>query len=303
MKAIFVGTPQVAADYLKILAKELEITLVITQSPKESGRGLKVRRSPVALTAEALKIELLEVSDINDSEVARKLSRSLAEIGIVIAFGQLIKPATLDTLKYGFINLHFSLLPEFRGADPVAAAIRTGTAKTGVSVFKIGEGLDSGPVYVSSEIDIDVEENTQSLFEKMFPIGLKAIFEAIKKIEANEAPKEQIGEVSYAPKIYKKDLKIAWEKSSQEIYNLIRSGVSGRSAWTWLDSKMLKITAARLSNAEDFGQMGEVRIKDKVYVQTGLGVIEILQIVPEGKPEMTAVEWSRGLKNTKVIFK
>lgn len=303
MKAVFVGTPQVAADYLRVLAKELEITLVITQSPKASGRGLKVKRSPVAMTAEALKIELIEVSDINDSEVARKLSRSLAEIGIVVAFGQLIKPVTLATLKHGFINLHFSLLPKFRGADPVAAAIRTGASKTGVSVFKIGEGLDSGPVYVSSEVDIDVEENTRSLFEKMFPVGLKAVTDAIKKIEANEAPNDQIGEVSYAPKIYKKDLKIAWEKPGQEIDNLIRSGVSGRSAWTWLDSKMLKITAARLSNAEDFGEIGEVRMKDKVHVQTGLGVIEILRIVPEGKPEMTAVEWSRGLKNTKVILK
>ncbi len=303
MKVIFIGTPQIAADYLKSLFTHVEISLVITQKPKAQGRGLKVLETPVSKVAKDLQLELLEVDDINHLEVVEKIKNSGAKLAIVIAFGQIIRQATRESLAEGFINLHFSLLPALRGADPVAAAIRNGLSQTGVSVFKISEGIDDGDIYVSKKIDIDVKETTSSLFEKLKQVGQTALLEALASIKNGVKPTPQQGEVSYAAKTSKADYQIPWDKPQQEIERLIRSGMNSKLAWTLLEEQIIKIGEATITNRPDFGVVGSIKIENGVTVQTGDGVLEILTVIPAGKAIMNASQWARGLKITSLKFR
>lgn len=303
MKVIFIGTPQIAADYLKLLFTNIEISLVITQKPKARGRGLKVSETPVSKVAQDLQLEVLEVDDINHWEVVEKIKNSGAKLAIVIAFGQIISQATRESLAEGFINLHFSLLPALRGADPVAAAIRNGMSQTGVTVFKISEGIDDGDIYVSKKIDIDVKETTSSLFEKLKPLGQTALLEALASIKNGVKPAPQQGEVSYAAKTSKADYQIPWDKSQQEIERLIRSGMNSKLAWTLLEDQIIKISEATVTNRPDFGVVGNIKIENGVIVQTGDGVLEIITVIPAGKSLMSASEWARGLKMTSLNFR
>ncbi len=303
MKVIFIGTPQIAADYLKSLSNHIEISLVITQKPKAQGRGLKVLETPVSKVAKDLQLELLEVDDINHLEVVEKIKNSGAKLAIVIAFGQIIRQATRESLAEGFINLHFSLLPALRGADPVAAAIRNGLSQTGVSVFKISEGIDDGDIYVSKKIDIDSKETTYSLFEKLKPLGQTALLEALASIKNGVKPTPQQGEVSYAAKTSKADYQIPWDKPQQEIERLIRSGMNSKLAWTLLEEQIIKIGEATITNRPDFGVVGSIKIENGVTVQTGDGVLEILTVIPAGKAIMNASQWARGLKITSLKFR
>lgn len=303
MKVIFIGTPQIAADYLKSLFTHVEISLVITQKPKAQGRGLKVLETPVSKVAKDLQLELLEVDDINHLEVVEKIKNSGAKLAIVIAFGQIIRQATRESLAEGFINLHFSLLPALRGADPVAAAIRNGLSQTGVSVFKISEGIDDGDIYVSKKIDIDSKETTYSLFEKLKPLGQTALLEALASIKNGVKPTPQQGEVSYAAKTSKADYQIPWDKPQQEIERLIRSGMNSKLAWTLLEEQIIKIGEATITNRPDFGVVGSIKIENGVTVQTGDGVLEILTVIPAGKAIMNASQWARGLMITSLKFR
>ncbi len=303
MKVIFIGTAQIAADYLKSLFTHVEISLVITQKPKAQGRGLKVLETPVSKVAKDLQLELLEVDDINHLEVVEKIKNSGAKLAIVIAFGQIIRQATRESLAEGFINLHFSLLPALRGADPVAAAIRNGLSQTGVSVFKISEGIDDGDIYVSKKIDIDSKETTYSLFEKLKPLGQTALLEALASIKNGVKPTPQQGEVSYAAKTSKADYQIPWDKPQQEIERLIRSGMNSKLAWTLLEEQIIKIGEATITNRPDFGVVGSIKIENGVTVQTGDGVLEILTVIPAGKAIMNASQWARGLKITSLKFR
>ena len=303
MKVIFIGTAQIAADYLKSLFTHVEISLVITQKPKAQGRGLKVLETPVSKVAKDLQLELLEVDDINHLEVVEKIKNSGAKLAIVIAFGQIIRQATRESLAEGFINLHFSLLPALRGADPVAAAIRNGLSQTGVSVFKISEGIDDGDIYVSKKIDIDSKETTYSLFEKLKPLGQTALLEALASIKNGVKPTPQQGEVSYAAKTSKADYQIPWDKPQPEIERLIRSGINSKLAWTLLEDQIIKIGEATITNRPDFGVVGSIKIENGVTVQTGDGVLEILTVIPAGKAIMNASQWARGLKITSLKFR
>lgn len=303
MKVIFVGSPQIAAAYLEILSQDYEIPLVITQAAKAKGRGLKMASTPVAEMARKLNIKLLEVTDINSTQVIEEINNSGAQLGIVVAFGQLIKKTTRESLVNGFINLHFSLLPELRGADPVTAAISRGLTSTGVSVFELGEELDSGPLYITEKVQIDPEETTQSLFEKLFPVGKAALMSAVEKIKRGEKPLPQSGQVSYAPKTSKADYRINWTLPNFQIERLIRSGSNSKFAWTTTNGLSIKFTKARCVDTSLNCEVGETRIDNQVIVQTGSGALEILEVIPEGKRVMSALEWARGVKVSKVSFK
>lgn len=302
MKAIFIGTPQIAADYLRALIGKIEISLVITQKPKAQGRGLKISQTPVALVSQDLNLEVLEVDDINHISVLEIIENAGAELAIVVAFGQIIRRPTREIFANGCINLHFSLLPELRGADPVAAAIRNGLSQTGVTVFKISEELDAGDIYVSKKIEIDTNETTLSLYKKLIPLGQIALLEALDLIEKGVKPSPQKGEVSYAAKTSKSDFKINWSRPQQEIEQLIRSGMNNKVAWTFLGDQIIKINEAGITDKANFANIGTIKIDDDVQVQTGDGVLKINTVTPAGKSQMSAKDWARGLKIMSLKF-
>lgn len=302
MKAIFIGTPQIAADYLRALIGKIEISLVITQKPKAQGRGLKISQTPVALVAQDINLEVLEIDDINHISVLEIIKNAGAEVAIVVAFGQIIRRPMREIFANGCINLHFSLLPELRGADPVAAAIRNGLSQTGVTVFKISEELDAGDIYVSKKIEIDTNETTLSLYKKLIPLGQIALLEALDLIEKGVKPSPQKGEVSYAAKTSKSDFRINWSRPQQQIEQLIRSGMNNKVAWTLLGDQIIKINEARITDKANFANIGTIKIDDDVQVQTGDGVLKINTVTPAGKSQMSAKDWARGLKIMSLKF-
>lgn len=302
MKAVFVGSPQLAANYLEKLSAQINFSLVITGQPKASGRGLKLTSTPVAQMAQKLKLNLLEVADINSQECLEALNAAAAELAIVIAFGQKINREVRGSLKHGFINLHFSLLPKLRGADPVAAAIKLGLETTGVSVFEIEDELDAGRIYTRKEIAISESETTKSLFKKLMPLGEQAILETLEKIENGDKPTPQQGSPTFAPKTQRTNFQINWSDTQKDIERLVRSGIDNKTAWTMFDRKIIKILEVRCSELADFGRVGELKVEEFASVQTGSGVLELIKLKPEGKNEMLATEWAKGLKSSKVIF-
>lgn len=303
MKIVFIGTPQIAVNYLKYLQNEHEILLVVTQSGKPSGRGLEVTRSAVARYAADQDFELFETDDINSDSTISKISQTGADIGVVVAFGQLIKTKVRELLPHQFINLHFSLLPDLRGADPVAAAIRLKRDKTGVSIFQITDELDAGDIYAQLSIEIKENETTAGLFDELIPLGEIGLREALNKIERNIAPTPQKGTVTHAPKSSKNDYRISWNDNSEDIHSLIRSGFEKKLAWTTCEETNIKISKANISQMLSPEPIGTVIISEGIYVKTGNGVLEIVEMQPEGKRPMLAVEWARGLRETRVTFK
>ena len=302
MKIVFIGTPKVAAHYLDFLAKNFEICLVITQSSKPKGRGLQVQESEVSSYAKSNNLPLVETNDINHDAVVNEIIKSEADLGVVVAFGQMINHHTRGALAKGFVNLHFSLLPELRGADPVAAAIRNGAKKSGVSVFKLIDELDAGPIYSQIDTSISSTDDGNSLFEKLIPLGEAALVESISKIEQEIAPAPQIGNPSFASKSNSRDYKIDWNLDSESIVNLVRSQIGKKMAWTTFNDQILKISNLQMVESNLVGVSGEVIVNDQVLVKTGTGHVEIMEVIPAGKKKMTAAEWSRGLKIDKLIF-
>lgn len=296
MNIIFIGTPQIATHYLEFLKKDNQIRLVITQSAKPSGRGLAINRSSVADFALANGLPLIETNDINSLEVKTAIKQTKAEASVVVAFGQLIAKEVRELVPGGFINLHFSLLPHLRGADPVAASIRQREAIAGVSTFEISDELDAGDIYVQSRIELDQTETTSTLFQKLLPLGEKALVETLNMISQRLRPSPQQGVASYAAKTNRTQYQIDWSLDALTIAALIRSGFEKKLAWTRFNDTIIKIESARVSHIDAFGKIGEVLNQDSILVQTGDGVLELLSVIPEGKNLMSAQQWVRGLR-------
>jgi methionyl-tRNA formyltransferase len=303
LKIVFVGTPEIAAHYLDFLGKIHQVVLVITQSAKPKGRGLNLQASAVSRYATEHNLPLIQTDDINQEQVAAQILNSGAQIGVVVAFGQIIKITTRAALPKGFINLHFSLLPALRGADPVAAAIRMGQTSSGVSVFELNDELDAGPLYSQIEIPIVSEDTGTSLFQKLIPVGEKALDDALAKIESKILPQNQSGTPSYANKSTSADYRINWQSDALSIINLVRSQVESKMAWTTLNDQVVKISSVRLTEMNENAKSGELRLADKVIVKTGTEFLEILELIPAGKKKMSGSDWARGLKIENLIFK
>jgi methionyl-tRNA formyltransferase len=303
LKIVFVGTPEIAAHYLNSLAENHQVVLVITQSAKPKGRGLNLQASAVSKYATRHNLSLIETNNINEEQVVQQIKSSGAQLGVVVAFGQIIKNTTRAALPKGFINLHFSLLPVLRGADPVAAAIRMGQTSSGVSVFELNDELDAGPIYSQIEIPITSEDTGTSLFQKLITVGENALDDALAKIESEILPQNQNGTPSFANKSTTTDYRIDWQKDAESIRNLVRSQVESKMAWTTLNDQVIKISRVRITEMDENANEGEIRLADEVLVKTGTSFLEILELIPAGKKQMSGSDWARGLKIEKPIFK
>ncbi len=263
MKLVYLGTPDMAVPPLRALvAAGHEIVLVVTRADKRRGRGRAVSPSPVKETA--LELGLPVSHDVDDALTA--VRDEGAELGVVVAFGELVKPHVLAVLP--MVNLHFSLLPRWRGAAPVERAILAGDDVTGVCVMALEEGLDTGGVYARREVPIGPATTAQQLRAELVEVGTDLLVETLSAPLGE--PEPQTGEVTHAAKFTSDDFEIDWTRPAEEIHRLIRIG----GAWTTFRGKRLKILAARLVD-------GELRP-------------EVVQ--PEGKAAMDFGAWRNGAR-------
>ena len=293
-KIIFMGTPKFAVQFLEILnTNNFNIVSVYTQPPKKSHRGLKILKSPVHLNAEKMGLTVRTPETLSNNlgeyEYIKKLS---ADLAFVVAYGQIIPKKFLNLTKKGFINLHTSILPHYRGAAPIQRAIMNLETETGISLFKINEKLDEGPVCKTYKVKIDPEDNFAQLTEKLSILALKNIVKDIKCILNDELEfKEQNhSKATYANKILKKETKKDWKNSAKKIIANI-NGLNG--SYFLYEKSRFKILKAKFA---DFNGKPGLVIDDKLTIACGSGSVKVLEIQKEGKKPQSTKEFLLGSK-------
>jgi methionyl-tRNA formyltransferase len=276
-------------------SKAHEILGLLTNPDKPTGRGQKIGANDLALWAEENDFATYKPS--NSAEIESIISELKPDLVITIAYGQLIKKTALTIPSYGWINIHFSALPKWRGAAPVQHAIMQGESQTGVSIFKLDEGMDTGPVYITKLTDIDATETTSELLQRLSLIGAEMTPQVLEMIKAGEeAMPQQLSGVSLAPKINKNDGKIQWQAAASQIHNHFRALKDNPGVWCNLGENRIKIDGLKITDLFNHLEPGQVLIEnEKLIVGTKDMAIELLRITPAGRNSMTAAEFIRGL--------
>lgn len=292
---VFFGTPEVAVEHLEsLVASGIAVELVVTRPDVRRGRGSEVSASPVKIAAQKLGISVShEVSDV--LKIATQKPNLL---GVVVAFGELIPIQVLSHVP--MVNVHFSLLPRWRGAAPVERAILAGDEKTGVCIMRVVEKLDEGEVYVCQEMAISDEDDVNSLRSKLNNVAITLLLNKIKN--GFDHGITQTGETIYAKKIKTADLQIDWSQPSNQILRQVRVG----GAFTFVNGRRIKIMQGKLVTgvSRDFksGQLCEIS-KTSCCVATGDGAVSIAEVQPEGKSAMPVEEWLKGARlNSGFLF-
>ena len=299
MRIIFMGTPDFSVGTLEALVEAgHEVCLVVTQPDKPKGRGKEMQYTPVKEAALKHGIEVYQPRRIREAECVEKLRQYNADIMVVIAFGQIIPKEILEMVPYGCVNVHASLLPKYRGAAPIQWSIIDGEAVTGVTTMQMDEGLDTGDMLLKTEVPITAEETGESLHDKLAKAGAALCVETLAKLqEGSIVPKKQ-GEspTAYAKMLDKKLGNIDWTKSAVEIERLVRGLNSWPSAYTYWNKKVVKIWKASVTDENSNEQAGTVvKVeKDGFYVQTGNGLLKVLELQIPGKKRMDAGAFLRG---------
>lgn len=272
-----------------------EILGILTNPDKPTGRGQKIEANDLALWAEENGFATYKPS--NSAVVESIVSELKPDLVVTIAYGQLIKKAALTIPSYGWINIHFSALPKWRGAAPVQHAIMQGDSQIGVSIFKLDEGMDTGPVYVTKLTDIDANETTTELLQRLSLIGAEMTLQVLEMIKAGKEPTpQQLSTATLAPKISKNDGKIQWQATALQINNLFRALKDNPGVWCSFSENRIKIDGLRITDLNNNLEPGQVLIEnEKMIVGTKDKAIELLRITPAGRNSMSAAEFVRGL--------
>lgn len=296
MKIIFWGTPDFAIPSLKILLENNhKILAVITAPDKERGRGQKVSFTPIKEFAVRHNIPILQPQELKVSDFIETLKTFDCELYVVVAFK--ILPREIFTIpKYGSFNLHASLLPKFRGAAPIQWALIKGETETGVTTFALEEKVDTGNIYLQKKIPILPEENFGTLHNKLSLLGAEVVLETVNSIENGTAQmQKQSNELaSPAPKITKEIMQINWNKSADEIYNLVRAFSPFPGAFFTHHEKLIKVYRTKIDNSMNLAAGKILEKRDQLFVGCSKGSIEILEIQSEGRKKMNTAEFLRG---------
>lgn len=305
MRVVFAGTPEPAVSTLaQLIASDgHEVAGVITRPDTTAGRGRRAVRSPIGLLADRHAIEVLTPASMKDPEVAEALARWRPDLGVVVAYGGLIPPDVLSMPVHGWVNLHFSLLPAWRGAAPVQAAIAAGDDVTGASVFQLEAGLDTGPVFGSLTEVIDDTVTAGELLERLARSGAEltlAVVDGIEQRELIAVPQDPDG-VSYAPKLAVTDAQVRWDLPSHLVSRAIRAHTPAPGPWTTLDGARIKLGPVTV--ADDDPALLEPLVpglisagKKSVFVGTASGAVRLSTVQPPGKKAVAAADWARGAR-------
>jgi methionyl-tRNA formyltransferase len=278
---VFLGTPAMAVPPLRALhAAGFEIALVVTGPPKRRGRGGTTTPTPVGL--EALALGLPVSHEVTDATTVG------ADLGVVVAFGQIIRRPVLEALP--MVNLHFSLLPRWRGAAPVERAILAGDERTGVCVMAVEEGLDTGGVYARSELAIRQSNTAGELAEQLTAAGSTLLVETLQA--GLGAPEPQVGEVTYAHKLTTEDRRLDWSRPAEHLHRVVRVG----GAWTTFRGRRLKVLDAVIDGGDDTADASAPGALDGNRIATGAGALRLVTVQPEGRGPIAAHDWLNGAR-------
>ena len=293
MRIVYFGTPDAAVAPLHALvAAGHEVCHVVTQPDRRRGRGGAT--APSAVKAAALGLGLPVRTPDRARELVDELGTLRADLAVVVAFGQLLPPAVLATTRLGFVNLHFSLLPRWRGAAPVERAILAGDAETGVCVMALDEGMDTGAVYTRVATPIGPDETAGELRARLVAVGTPLLVDTVAAVAAGLEPAPQTGEATHAAKLTVEEFRLDWSRPAEELARLVRAGNPRPGAWTELDGQRCKVlrAVAEPAPAAVAGPPGGV--DPGACVCTGRGRLRLLEVQPAGKAPMAAGAWLAG---------
>ncbi|MFJ5550677.1 methionyl-tRNA formyltransferase [Streptomyces sp. NPDC093225] len=303
MKLVFAGTPEVAVPALDALiaSERHEVAAVVTRPDAPAGRGRRLVASPVAQRAEEAGIEVLKPTRPRDPEFQARLREIAPDCCPVVAYGALLPKSALDIPAHGWVNLHFSLLPAWRGAAPVQHSIMAGDEVTGASTFLIEEGLDSGPLYGVLTEQVRPTDTSGDLLTRLAFAGaglLAATMDGIADGALRAVPQPAEG-ISLAPKITVEDAKVDWAVPAMRVDRVVRGCNPAPGAWTVFRGERLKLISVGLLPERTDLAAGELAgAKNNVYVGTGSHAVELLWVQPQGKKPMRGADWARGVRLT-----
>ena len=292
MKILFMGTPEFAKRTLQELVEnKFDVVRVITQPDKPVGRKMILTPSPVKQYALQKNIAICQPETLKDENFYNLLKNINPDIIVVVAYGQILPKNVLEYPKYGCVNVHASLLPKYRGAAPINAAIINGEKITGITTIFMDDGIDTGDMLLKESVEIGENETFGELHDRLAQIGGKVLVETLNQIKNNKIKREKqfIDGVSYVKKIDNNMCEINWNLSAKEIHNKIRGLSPIPTAFTWLNKKKLKIFKSIILNSDDANV-------EKLEIKTSDGVIKILELQLESGKRMSAVDFLNGNK-------
>ena len=298
MRILFAGTPETAVTVLEGLMKSgHEIVGVLTREDAKVGRKQALQESPVARFASDKGIPLIKANKV-DSTAELQISELGADLAIVVAYGTLLKQSTLDLLALGWFNLHYSLLPLHRGAAPVQHAILSGESVTGVSVFKIDQGMDTGPILGSTKTVIGPLETCGELTQRLSELGVGLLNELLPQIYSGMSSiSEQSGQASMAPKLNRADAKLDLSRSAQGLELVVRAMNPEPIAWLNYDGEPFRVLRAK-AEITATGSLGELVGDSEPIVVCGQNTgLRLVEVQPAGKKIMSGTDWFRGLRS------
>jgi len=296
LNIVFMGTPEFSVPTLRTLIKnKFNVFKAYTQPPKKSKRGQKVNPSPIEEFCKKNKISFSNPPNLNSEEELKIFKKLSPDIVVVVAYGQIIPKGFLDIAKFGFINIHASLLPKWRGAAPIQRAIMNGDKKIGVSIMKIKEKLDSGPVLVSRELELDQNVTHGEMEKKLSLLGADLLIESLKIIETATSKfiDQMHSEATYAKKIDKAEAKINWNLDANKVLSHIHGLSPSPGAWFEFENERFKILKAKISTLN--GKSNSV-LDENLTIACKSNSIQILELQRQGKNKQTTKEFLLGRK-------
>ncbi len=280
-----------------LIASTVEVAAVVTNPDKPAGRGMELRRSPVKEEALRAGAEVLQPRRAREPELEERLREIGPDAAVVVAYGSILPAPLLEVPRLGFVNLHFSLLPAYRGAAPVQRAVMDGVSVSGVSIMVLTEGMDEGPVLATQEVPVEPEDTAGTLGARMAELGAPLLVETLGRYAAGELqPREQDHErATYAPKIAAEEARVDWTQPADKIANLVRGLNPAPGAWTECDGRRLKVWRVRSATAPlDPGALRPTG--DGLLAGTGTHALELADVQLAGKKRMSGAELARGLR-------
>ncbi|MFZ5852728.1 MAG: methionyl-tRNA formyltransferase [Actinomycetota bacterium] len=300
MRLVFAGTPHVALPSLhRLLASRHQVVAVLTRPPAPAGRGRRAMASPVAEAAAAAGLPVLAPTRLADPAFLDQLRTLRPDCCPVVAFGALVPPPALALPRHGWVNLHFSLLPAWRGAAPVQRALLAGDDLTGATTFRLEEGLDTGPVYGTLTEPVRPEDTAGDLLERLSRAGAQLLVATLDGIEEGRlvARPQPADGVSLAPKLTVAEARVDWTAPARHVDRLVRAATPAPGAWTVFREGRLVLGPLRLRPAAEPLAPGELRVtRGEVLTGTGTHPVALGRVLPAGRRWMSAVDWARGAR-------
>ena len=303
LRLLFFGTPSIAVPFLEALHREHQVLAVVTRPDRPAGRGLEMTPPPVKVAAARLGLAVHQPAAA-PSELAPALAALGADAAVVVAYGKLLKADVLAATRLGSLNVHFSLLPRYRGAAPIQWALINGERKTGVTLFWLDEGLDTGPLQAVRETPVGPDEDAPGLFKRMTEIGVELLLENLRSFDAGVRRRPQEGEPSPAPRLTRADARVTFAAKAADIHNKVRGLRGGPTAYFTCKGKEVNLLRTSIAGepAVTGGPSGRlpgsihIASRDGVLIECGAGKLWLHEVQPQGKKPLPAADFLNGLR-------